>query len=53
MPHLDHAVIRMKLEKLQQQLGQAPGSEVGLEQRISMLNAQMKMLVEILLHLGK
>ena len=53
MAQLDHSVIRMKLEKLRQELESAPGKDVDLEHRISMLHAQMKMLVEILLYLGK
>jgi len=53
MAQLDHAVIRMKLEKLRLELEAAPGKDVDLEQRVSQLNARMKMLVEILLYLGK
>lgn len=50
MAGLDHTVIRMKLEKLKLELDAVPGSDVSLDQRIAMLHAKMKMLVEILLH---
>lgn len=50
MPQLGNAVIRMKLEKLKLELDATPGSDVSLDQRIAMLHAKMKMLVEILLH---
>jgi hypothetical protein len=53
MPGLDHAVIRMKVEKLRLEVQQGPGNDASVEQQIYWLRDKFLRLVEILLYLGK
>ena len=52
MAQLDHAVIRMKLEKLRQELKEGPPVEMLVEARTEWLRVRMIALVEILLYFG-
>jgi hypothetical protein len=51
MVGLDHAVIRMKLEKLKQEIEAGPSGKTRAEET-AWLRAKLKELVEILLYLG-